>query len=78
MYPYDLYKIFKHGSLHTDSATSIQLTNVQRYWGSIVKMVFSHKRFTFYEANTRVALPNLAPERLTAFGARSFLVLPQQ
>jgi hypothetical protein len=36
----------------------IQLTKVQRYWGSIVKMVFSYKMFTFYEANTYVALPN--------------------
>jgi hypothetical protein len=27
-------------------------------WGSTVKMVFSYKSFTFYEANTCVALPN--------------------
>jgi hypothetical protein len=36
----------------------IQLTLVQRYWGSNVKMVFSYKIFTFYEANTLVARPN--------------------
>jgi hypothetical protein len=36
----------------------IQLTNVQRYWGSTVKMVCSCKIFTFYEANTCVALTN--------------------
>jgi hypothetical protein len=37
-----------------------QLTNVQRYMyrGSTVKMVFSYKIFTCYEANTCVALPN--------------------
>jgi hypothetical protein len=37
----------------------IHLTLVQRYKGSTVKMVFSYKIFTFYEANTRVALPNV-------------------
>jgi hypothetical protein len=36
----------------------IQLTHVQRYFGSIVEMVFSYKIFTFHEANTFVALPN--------------------
>jgi hypothetical protein len=45
----------------------IQLTLVQRYRGSTVKMVLSYKIFTFYEVNT-----------LMAFGARTFLVLSQQ
>jgi hypothetical protein len=36
----------------------IQLTLVQRYWGSTVNIVFSYKIFIFYEANTCVALPN--------------------
>jgi hypothetical protein len=36
----------------------IQLTLVQRSWGSIVKMLFSYKVFTFYAANTLVALTN--------------------
>jgi hypothetical protein len=36
----------------------IQLTLVHRYWCSTVKMVFSYKIFTFYEASTLVALPN--------------------
>jgi hypothetical protein len=36
----------------------IQLTNVQRYWGSTVKIVFSYEIFNFHEANTRVVLPN--------------------
>jgi hypothetical protein len=36
----------------------IQLTNVQRYRGSTVKMVFSYKICIFYEANTCEALPN--------------------
>jgi hypothetical protein len=36
----------------------IQLTHVQRYWGSTVKMVFSFKVCTFHEANTCVTLPN--------------------
>jgi hypothetical protein len=29
----------------------IQLTHVQRYWGSTAKMVFPFKMFTFYETN---------------------------
>jgi hypothetical protein len=33
----------------------IQLTHVQRYCGTTVKMVFSYKIFTFHEANTCVA-----------------------
>jgi hypothetical protein len=36
----------------------IQITHVQCYWGSTVKMVFSLQMFTFHEANTCVALPN--------------------
>jgi hypothetical protein len=36
----------------------IHLTLVQRCWGSTVKMLFSYTIFTFYEANTFVALPN--------------------
>jgi hypothetical protein len=48
----------------------IQLTLVQRYWGSTVKMLFSYKIFTFYDANTLVSLPNAC--------ARTFLVLSQQ
>jgi hypothetical protein len=36
----------------------IQLTLVQRYGCSTVKMVFSYKFFTFREANTYVSLPN--------------------
>jgi hypothetical protein len=47
----------------------IQLTHVQCYWGSTVKMVFSYKIFcTCHEANMCGA-----PERLTAFDARTFL-----
>jgi hypothetical protein len=42
-----------------DSAIrGIQLTHVQRYFGSTVKMVFSYQIFTFHESNTFVALPN--------------------
>jgi hypothetical protein len=36
----------------------IQLTNVQRYQGSTVKMVLLYKICTLNEANTCVALPN--------------------
>jgi hypothetical protein len=36
----------------------IQLTHVQRYWGSTVKMVFSYEIFSVHEVNTCVALPN--------------------
>jgi hypothetical protein len=36
----------------------IQSILVQRNWGSTVKMVFSYKMFTFYEANKLMALPN--------------------
>jgi hypothetical protein len=36
----------------------IQLTHVQRYSGSTVKIVFSYKICTFHQANTFVALPN--------------------
>jgi hypothetical protein len=36
----------------------IQLSHVQCYRGSTVKMVLSCKIFTFNEANTYVALPN--------------------
>jgi hypothetical protein len=35
----------------------IQLTHVQRYWGSTVKMVLSFKIFTLNEDSTYVALP---------------------
>jgi hypothetical protein len=43
----------------------IQLTHVQRYLGSNVKMLFSYKTFTFHEANTFVALPNAFPSIIT-------------
>jgi hypothetical protein len=36
----------------------IQLTHVQRYRGSTVKMELSYKIFTLNEASTCVALPN--------------------
>jgi hypothetical protein len=36
----------------------IQLTHVQRYWGSTVKMVLSYEIITLNEAITCVALPN--------------------
>jgi hypothetical protein len=36
----------------------IQLTNVQRYQGSTVKMVLSYKICTLNYVNTYVALPN--------------------
>jgi hypothetical protein len=52
----------------------IQLTHLQRYRGLTVKMVPSYKIFPFNEANTVRG----APERLPAFGARTFLVLLQQ
>jgi hypothetical protein len=40
----------------------IQLTIVQRYWGSTVKIMFSYQICTFYEANTvhRCGAPELA------------------
>jgi hypothetical protein len=49
----------------------IQLTHVQRYLGSTVKMVFSYTNFYFSWGQYICG----APERLTAFGARTFLVL---
>jgi hypothetical protein len=52
----------------------IQLTHVQCYGGSSVKMVFSCKIFTFHEAKYMCG----AHERLPAFGVRTFLVLSQQ
>jgi hypothetical protein len=52
---------------------SIQLTLVQGYWGSTVKMLFSHKFLLFMRP-----IHLCAPERLTSFGARTFLVLSQQ
>jgi hypothetical protein len=52
----------------------IQLTYVQRYWGSTLQMVLTYKIFTLNEAKTCVVLPNA----VTAFGARTFLVLSQQ
>jgi hypothetical protein len=36
----------------------IQLTDVQHYWGTIVKIVLSYTIFAFHEANTCAALPN--------------------
>jgi hypothetical protein len=53
--------------VHMILLRGIQLTNVQRCWGTTVKMVFSYKIFTGqYMCG--------APERLTEFGARTFLV----
>jgi hypothetical protein len=56
----------------------IQLTHVQLYWGSTVKMLFfySCKIVAFPEANVHVQCG--APERLPEFGARTFLVLSKQ
>jgi hypothetical protein len=56
LYMYTVYSMFL--------LRGIQLTNVQRYLGSTVKMVLSYKIFTFHEANT--------------FVARTFLVLSHQ
>jgi hypothetical protein len=53
VYTVQLVMIFQMSLLR-----GIQLTLVQRYWGSTLKMLFSYKFFSFYEANTCVALPN--------------------
>jgi hypothetical protein len=51
----------------------IQLTHGQRYWSSTVKMVFI-SNFDFKWGQYMCG----APERLPAFGARTFLLFSQQ
>jgi hypothetical protein len=51
-----------------------QLTRVQRYRGSPAKIVFSYNIFYLLWGQYMWG----APERLPAFGARTFLVISQQ
>jgi glucose uptake protein GlcU len=57
-YAVNLLYSMVHTVYHVILLRGIQLTHVQRYLGSTVKMVFSYKIFTFHEANTFAALPN--------------------